>query len=109
MALRYAAGMIHRIVIAVLLAVVGCNRAPATPAPAAAGGAGPGPFGPPVMTAVMQPFQGAWRFNLAKTLAQWQAEGATAAQIAEAKKLAAAFPLHPDMSITGDTAVPTLV
>jgi hypothetical protein len=97
--------MIHRIAIAALLfAIVGCNRAPAKPPPAPAA-AGAGPFGPPMMTPIMQPFQGAWRFSLAKTLALWQAEGVPVAEIAEAKKLATAFPLHPDMSITGDTAV----
>jgi hypothetical protein len=97
--------MIHRIAIAaLLLALVGCKRAPAAPA-ATGGGAGGGPFGPPVMTPMMQPFQGSWRFSLAKTLAQWQTDGVPAAEIAQAKTIAAKFPLHPDMAITGDTAV----
>ena len=97
--------MLYRLAIAaMLLAVAGCNRAPATPPPAAGAG-GAGPFGPPVMTPIMQPFQGAWRFSLAKTLALWQAEGVPAAEIAQAKTLAASFALHPDMTITGDTAV----
>jgi hypothetical protein len=107
--------MIHRIAIAVLLlALVGCKRAPAggsSATPAGSGGTAPaaaaaaGPFGPPVMTPIMQPFQGPWRFSLAKTLAQWQADGVPAAEIAQAKSLPASFPLHPDLSITGDTAV----
>ena len=54
---------------------------------------------------IMKPFDGDWRFSLPKTLAQMQAEGVPAQEIAETKKLAAAFPLHPDMSLTGDTAV----
>src|SRR5829696_2910615 len=90
-------------IVLALLALAGCKRAPG---PAAApGGAGGGPFGPPVMTPIMHPFGGAWQFSLSKTLAQWQADGVPAAEIAEAKKLAASFPIHPDMTITGDTAV----
>jgi hypothetical protein len=53
----------------------------------------------------MQPFGGPWRFNLAKTLAQWQADGVPAAEIAQAKTIAAQFPLHADMTLTGDTAL----
>src|SRR5690348_13502566 len=95
--------MPYRLTIAaMLIALIGCNRAPAPPPPAGGGG---GPFGPPVMTPIMQPFQGAWRFSLAKTLALWQADGVPAAEIAQAKTLATSFPLHPDMTITGDTAV----
>jgi hypothetical protein len=58
-----------------------------------------------VVTPIMQPFAGSWRFSLAKTLAQWQAEGVPAAEIAQAKTVAASFPLHPDLAITGDTCV----
>lgn len=93
--------MIHLIlIVALLLTLPGCKRAPA-----ATGAGGGGPFGPVVMTPIMSPFAGGWRFSLAKTLAQWQADGVPADEIAQAKTLAAAFPLHPDMSITGDTAI----
>jgi hypothetical protein len=53
----------------------------------------------------MQPFQGAWKFDLQKTLAQWKADGVPAKEIAGAKRMAQGFPLHQDMTIQGDAAV----
>src|SRR5688572_2765505 len=99
--------MAHRIVIVMTLglATLGCDRTPAGGGGAVAGGGG-GPFGAAnTNVPIMKPFDGQWRFSLTKTMAQWQADGVSAPEIAEAKKLAATFPLHPDMSLTGDTAV----
>lgn len=89
-----------------LIAVlVGCDRgsgADNVNADARVGGAAP-PSVPPIL----QPFQGAWRFNQTKTLAQWQADGVPPTEIAETQKIAAQFPMHPDMNIQSDTAILT--
>ena len=91
--------MAFRIIPALMLGVafIGCDDGTR--------GGGGGPFGAANNAAIMKPFDGDWRFSLPKTLAQWQSDGVAAEEIAESKKLAASFPLHPDMSITGDTAV----
>ena len=81
-----------------LIAVlVGCDRgsgADNVNADARVGGAAP-PSVPPIL----QPFQGAWRFNQTKTLAQWQADGVPPTEIAETQKIAA-DPNDPDVSKT---------
>jgi hypothetical protein len=92
--------------ITVAIALTGCDRSPGGGGTSGGGGAGAGPFGAAnTNVPIMKPFDGDWRFSAAKTLAQWQADGVPAGEIAEAKKLAQSFPLHPDMSLTGDTAV----
>ena len=78
---------------ALLLLLIGCKPA------------GGGAAAPSAASAILNPFQGDWRFSLAKTLAQWQADGVPATEIAQAKALAASFPLHPDISISGARAI----
>jgi hypothetical protein len=83
-----------------VLFVVGCDNSSST----SSGGATAPPGGGTVVP-ILQPYHGAWRFSLPKTLARWQADGVPAAEIAQAKTLAQQFPLHPDMVITNDTAI----
>ena len=75
----------HLLMVASLMALVSCK-------PAGGGGGAPAAATP----ALLQPFQGNWRFSLTKTLAQWQADGVPAAET---------FPLHQDMSISGTRAI----
>jgi hypothetical protein len=75
-----------------LLLLAGCKR-----------GAGAAPAGP--APAIVRPFQGGWRFNQVKTLALWKTEGVPPEEIALAQKLAASFPMHPDMVIQNEVAI----
>ena len=88
-----------RVAALALLAValsVGCDRSASTP--------GGGPTGAGARkTPLMQPFQGPWKFDAAKTVARWQADAVPAAEVAQAQAMGAA--LHPDMTIGGDAAV----
>jgi hypothetical protein len=86
----------HLLILVSSVVLVGCKPA---------GGGGGAPAAPAATPAILQPFQGNWRFSLTKTLAQWQADGVPAAEIAQAKALAVSFPLHPDMSICGTRAI----
>jgi hypothetical protein len=54
---------------------------------------------------MLQPFQGEWKLSLSKTLANWQANGMSADEIAQARKLGATIPIHPDMLIEGTAAI----
>ena len=85
--------------IPLLLSVVllsACDQSGGTP--------GGGPTGAGARsTPLMQPFQGPWTFDPAKTVARWQADAVPAAEVAQAKAMGAA--LHPDMTIGGDAAV----
>ena len=95
------------LIVALLMVAAGCDESASPSAKTAP--AGPsvtaGPFGPPTALAIMKPFDGYWKFNLEKTLAQWKADGVAAKEIDEARALAKSFPLHADMTIAGDTAV----
>ena len=54
--------LIHLLIVLSLVALVGCKPA---------GGGGGTPAAPAAPPALLQPFQGNWRFSPAKTLAQW--------------------------------------
>lgn len=54
---------------------------------------------------LLRPVQGAWRFDLDKTLAALQAEGVPAAEISKARAAGPSARLHPDMAIDDDVAV----
>lgn len=54
---------------------------------------------------ILAPFQGKWIVSVSKTLANWQSAGTPADEIEAAKKMAGAFPLHPDMDLRDNIAV----
>lgn len=71
---------------------------------AACGNAGSGTGLPATTTPLLQPFQGAWKFDLNKTLALWQSQGVSAQQIAQAQSFAQMYPLHGDIELTQNVA-----
>jgi hypothetical protein len=94
--------------VVLLLILVGCDFSTGTGSrggtPGGTAGGTPGGASG-VTTPLMQPYQGPWKFDLQKTLALWRVKGIPAAEIAEAKKLSAVVPVHPDMTITGNGAL----
>jgi hypothetical protein len=96
--------MISRaLVVSLILVLAGCDKSPAGSASSPSSGSSGSSAA--AAAPILQPFQGPWRFSLAKTLAYWQAKGVPASEIAQARATAKSFPLHPDMSIQNDTAV----
>jgi hypothetical protein len=86
----------------VVASLFACDRSATTAGTAPA--AGPA-AATAVTTPLMQPFQGAWRFDLQKTLALWQAQGVPQSDIVQVRTLAKAITIHHDMTIIGNAAV----
>lgn len=86
-------------ILAITLLSCGCDRD-------SAGTGTAGPAGPPAPTAasLLQPFEGAWRFDAEKTLALWEREGMPAGQVAQARSLNKLMPLHSGLTVRGNAA-----
>jgi len=63
------------------------------------------PFGNSTPAPLLQPFQGAWQFDLEKTLALWKEEGVDEKEIAQARSISRLFPVHPNLKIQNNVAV----
>jgi hypothetical protein len=97
-----------RLVLFATLLALGCDRNPSNVSSPSSTGASNSPTGyggSPAAAALLQPFQGNWKFNLEKTLALWKSKGASQKEIDEARAMTAIMPLHPDMALQGDVAV----
>ena len=79
--------------LALLVLHVGCDR------PGGGGTAANAPVNSP-----LQPFEGSWQFDPDKTLALWQGQGVSAADLAQVRALGKVIPLHPDMVLRGTSA-----
>lgn len=77
------------------LIVAGCGNV---------GGGGSGTGLPATPAPLLQPFQGAWSFDVNKTLTLWQSQGVPAQQIAQARAFAQSFPLHGDIELDQNVA-----
>ena len=87
------------LLLALLTSVAGCDSPSDSSNGSPFGNTGPA-------SALMQPFQGKWKFDLERTLALWKAKGVAASQIAQLRATRqASIPLHPDLRIEGNLAV----
>jgi hypothetical protein len=97
-----------RLLLLVALLLLGCDRNPSgvsAPSSAGSGSSPTGYGGSPAAAALLQPFQGNWKFDLEKTLALWKSKGVSQNEIDQARALTSIVPLHPDMALHADVAV----